>query len=56
MLTKKIHSHERASVRIPAGEDARRGSEAADRAPDAERDVPLPALGEGGHEDRERGG
>ena len=42
------------------GEDAAEqhaggGAEAADRAPDAERDVALLAFGEGRHEDRERG-
>ncbi len=38
-----------------AEQHARSGAEAADRAPDAERDVPLPAFGEGRHQDRERG-
>ena len=37
-----------------AEQHAGRGAEAADRAPDAERDVPLAALGEGRREDRER--
>ena len=37
-----------------AEQDARRGAEAADRAPHAERDVPLAALGEGHRQDRER--
>ena len=39
-----------------AEQDARGGTEAADRAPDAEGDVPLPAFGERRHQDRERGG
>ena len=39
----------------PAQQDARSGAEAADCAPNAERDVPLPALGEGGHQDRKGG-
>ena len=43
------------------GEDAAQehacgGAEAANGAPDAERDIPFPAFGEGGHQDRERGG
>ena len=37
-----------------AEQDARRGTEAADRAPDAERDVALAALGERRREDRQR--
>src|SRR4029079_17423512 len=37
-----------------AEQHAGRGTEAADSAPDAERDVALLALGEGGHEDRQR--
>ena len=37
-----------------AEQHARCGAEAADRAPDAERDVPLTAFREGGHQDRER--
>jgi hypothetical protein len=45
----------RERVREDAAEqDAGRGAEAADRAPDAERDVPLAAFREGGHQDRER--
>ena len=38
-----------------AEQDAGRGAEAADRAPDAERDVALAAFGERRHQDRERG-
>src|ERR671932_413442 len=39
-----------------AEQDAGRRAEAADRAPDAERDVALAALGERRGEDRQRGG
>ena len=53
MLTKKIHSQESASVSTPPRRDDG-GAEAADRAPDAERDVPLPALRERRHQDRQR--
>ena len=54
-LTKKIHSQLRRVGEDPAEQDAGRGAEAADRAPGAERDVALAALGERRREDRQRG-
>ena len=54
MLMKKIHSQLEQIREDTAEQDACRRAEAADGAPDAERDVPLAAFAEGRHQDRER--
>ena len=54
-LMKKTHDQLRYEVSSAAEQDARGRAAAGGRAVDAEREVPLAALGEGRHQQRERG-
>ena len=55
-LTKKIHSHDSVSVRMPPSSRPNARAAGGDRAPDAERLRPVRALLERGRDDRQRGG